>query len=92
MDKHELLLLAVFIFTMVGFAHYFSLKMLSLSAAKKNKYRRRFWYFYGVVYMVIGLGHLFSTEGVSFNFLFWFLFGVVILILNFLGKLNEKTD
>lgn len=41
-------------FIVVGLIHYISIKLLKISEVNKYKYRRLFWYFYSIVFMLSG--------------------------------------
>jgi len=88
MDQINLVFITVFIFVMVGLAHYFSLKMLKVTPDKKARYRKIFWYFYGIFFVIVGGINLIEKGEFHWFFGLQFIFGFVIVILNGGGKIN----
>ena len=88
MSKGLLILFLTFI--IVGLIHYISIKLLKISEVKKYKYRRLFWYFYSIIFMLSGGINL--IEKAEFNWVFFlqFLVGLIVFILNFLEKIEPK--
>ena len=84
------LLILILTFTVVGLIHYISIKSLKISEVKKYKYRRLFWYFYSIIFMLSGGINL--IEKAEFNWVFFlqFLVGLIVFILNFLEKIEPK--
>ena len=84
------LLILILTFIVVGLIHYVSIKSLKISEVKKYKYRRLFWYFYSIIFMLSGGINL--IEKAEFNWVFFlqFLVGLIIFILNFLEKIEPK--
>ena len=84
------LLILILTFIVVGLIHYVSIKSLKISEVKKYKYRRLFWYFYSIIFMLSGGINL--IEKAEFNWVFFlqFLVGLIVFILNFLEKIEPK--
>ena len=68
------------------------MKMTKISEAKKIHYRKFFWYFYGIIFMLSGGINLLEKGELGWSFLIQFLAGLVTLILNFLGKIEQKIS
>ena len=84
------LLILILTFIVVGLIHYVSIKSLKISEVKKYKYRRLFWYFYSIIFILSGGINL--IEKAEFNWVFFlqFLVGLIVFILNFLEKIEPK--
>jgi hypothetical protein len=54
MEKGFLILIVTFI--IVGIIHFISMRTMKLSETKKIHYRKFFWYFYGIIFMLSGGG------------------------------------
>ena len=65
---------------------------MKLSETKKIHYRKFFWYFYGIIFMLSGGINLLEKGELGWIFLIQFLVGLVTLILNFLGKIEQKIS
>jgi uncharacterized membrane protein len=84
------LLILILTFTVVGLIHYISIKSLKISEVKKYKYRRLFWYFYSIIFMLSGGINLMEKAEFYWSFFLQFLVGLIIFILNFLEKIESK--
>lgn len=80
------------VFVIVGIFHFISMRMMKISEIKKQKYRKVFWYFYGVIFTLSGLVNLIEKKELNFIFLTQLMIGLLIIILNFLGKLETKSS
>lgn len=90
MEKGVFILFIVFV--IVGAIHYISLKMMAISEAKKTRFRKLFWYFYGVVFALSGGINLIEKGSFYWSFALQLVVGLVIILLNFLGKIDSKTS
>ena len=90
MSKGLLILLGTFIVVVI--LHVVSMKMTKISEAKKIHYRKFFCYFYGITFMLSGGINLLEKGGYGWSFLIQFLVGLVTVILNFLGKIEQKIS
>jgi len=90
MGKGLIIMLTVFV--LVGILHFISMRMIKVSEIKKQKIRKVFWYFYGVIFMVSGLVNLIEKEELNFIFLAQLIGGLLFIILNFLGKIETKPS
>ena len=80
----------IVLFLFVGIAHFVSLKVIDFSVEKKNRLRRIFLYFYGMIYVVFGVIQLVYTENrVNISSL-QIIIGVVFIVLNYLKKVDPK--
>ncbi len=90
MGKGLIIMLTVFV--IVGILHFISMRMMKFSEIKKQKFRKVFWYFYGVIFTLSGLVNLIEKEELNFIFLTQMIIGLLIIILNFLGKIESKPS
>ena len=90
MEMGLLILLGTFV--VVGMIHFISLKMMKIPESKKTRYRRFFWYFYGIVFMLNGAINLTENGEINLVFTIQFLIGFTIVILNLMGKIEPKTN
>jgi uncharacterized membrane protein len=88
MSKGLLILFLTII--IVGLINYISIKSLKISEVKKYKYRRLFWYFYSIIFMLSGGINLMEKAEFYWSFFLQFLVGLMIFILNFLEKIEPK--
>lgn len=90
MGKGLLILLATFI--VVAILHVLSMKMAKISEAKKSSYQKVFFYIYGVFLVLSGILQCIEKDEIRVVFLIQSLCGLVFVILNFLGKVQQKTN
>jgi len=88
MEKMSFIMIVLFLF--VGIAHFVSLKVIDFSVEKKNRLRRIFFYFYGMIYVVFGVIQLVYTENQVNISSLQIIIGVVFIVLNYLKKLDPK--
>jgi uncharacterized membrane protein len=88
MSKGLLILFLTII--IVGLINYISIKSLKISEVKKYKYRRLFWCFYSIIFMLSGGINLMEKAEFYWSFFLQFLVGLIIFILNFLEKIEPK--
>tara|TARA_B110000238_G_scaffold85233_1_gene93722 strand:+ start:2230 stop:2499 length:270 start_codon:yes stop_codon:yes gene_type:complete len=88
MEKMSFIMIVLFLF--VGIAHFVSLKVIDFSVEKKNRLRRIFFYFYGMIYVVIGVIQLVYTENQVNSSSLQIIIGVIFIVLNYLKKLDPK--
>ena len=88
MEKMSFIMIVLFLF--VGIAHFVSLKVIDFSVEKKNRLRRIFLYFYGMIYVVIGVIQLVYTENQVNSSSLQIIIGVLFIVLNYLKKLDPK--
>tara|TARA_B110000858_G_scaffold82895_1_gene96068 strand:- start:225 stop:467 length:243 start_codon:yes stop_codon:yes gene_type:complete len=78
------------LFLFLGIAHFVSLKVIDFSVEKKNRLRRIFFYFYGMIYVVFGVIQLVYTENQVNSSSLQIIIGVLFIVLNYLKKLDPK--
>tara|TARA_B110001452_G_scaffold70040_1_gene56587 strand:- start:53 stop:322 length:270 start_codon:yes stop_codon:yes gene_type:complete len=88
MEKMSFIMIVLFLF--VGIAHFVSLKVIDFSVEKKNRLRRIFFYFYGMIYVVFGVIQLVYTENQVNSSSLQIIIGVLFIVLNYLKKLDPK--
>ena len=88
MEKMSFIMIVLFLF--VGIAHFVSLKVIDFSVEKKNRLRRIFFYFYGMIYVVFGVIQLVYTENQVNSSSLQIIIGVIFIVLNYLKKLDPK--
>jgi len=89
MEKGFLILIGTFL--VVGVLHFVSMRISKLSETKKSHYRKFFWYFYGIVFMLSGGINIIEKGESHWSFTLQFILGLVTVILNLLGKIETKT-
>ena len=87
MEKGFLILIGTFV--VVGILHFVSMRTTKLSETKKTHYRKFFWYFYGIIFMLSGGINLIEKGDIVW--ITQVIIGLVIVILNLLGKIETKT-
>ena len=80
----------IMLFLFLGIAHFVSLKVIDFSVEKKNRLRRIFLYFYGMIYVVFGVIQLVYTENQVNSSSLQIIIGVLFIVLNYLKKLDPK--
>ena len=80
----------IMLFLFLGIAHFVSLKVIDFSVEKKNRLRRIFLYFYGMIYVVFGVIQLVYTENQVNSSSLQIIIGVIFIVLNYLKKLDPK--
>ena len=83
-------MILILTFIAVGLIHYISIKLLKISEVNKYKYRRLFWYFYSIIFMLSGGINLIEKAEFYWSFFLQFLVGLIVFILNFLEKIEPK--
>ena len=88
MEKGFLILIITFF--VVGVLHFVSMRTIKLSESKKIHFRKFFWYFYGIIFMLSGGINLIEKGEFHWSFTLQFIIGLVTVILNLLGKIEKK--
>ena len=88
MGKGFLILIGTFL--IVGTIHFVSMRTSKLSENKKSHYRKVFWYFYGIFFMLIGGINLIEKGDIVW--ITQVIIGLVTVILNLLGKTEPKSS
>ena len=89
MEKGILILMGTFV--LVGILHIVSMKTMKLSETKKTRFRKIFWYCYGILFMLSGGINQLEKETFHWSFSLQFIIGLVIVVLTVLGKIETKT-
>ena len=89
MEKGFLILIGTFV--VVGIVHFVSMRTTKLSETKKTHYRKFFWYFYGIIFMLSGGINIIEKGEFHWSFTLQFIMGLVTIILNLLGKIETNT-
>ena len=84
-------LILIGIFIVVGVLHFISMRTMKLSETKKTHFKKIFWYFYGIIFMLSGGINLIEKGVFHWSFTLQFIIGLVTVILNLLGKIETKT-
>ncbi len=90
MGKGFLILLGTFI--VVAILHVVSMKIVKISEAKKSSFRKVFFYIYGVFLVLSGILQCVEKDEIRIVFLIQSLCGLAFVILNFTGKMEQKTS
>ncbi len=85
------LFIMIAIFLLVGMAHFISLRMEKISTKSKSKLRKVFWYFYGGYFLFYGIFRNIEDNWNVLGILF-ILISLSVLILNFLGKIETRSN
>lgn len=78
------------VFAVVALLNFSSFKLMKLEAVKKAKFRKVFFYFYGLFLIFTGSVHIVEKSEFNIIFIIEILIGLIFLIGNYLGKLEEK--
>ena len=84
------LLILFTVFAVIALLNFSSLKLMKLEAVKKAKFRKIFFYFYGLFLIFTGVVNCIEQSELNIIFIIEILIGVVFLVGNYLGKLEEK--
>jgi len=84
-------LILIITFLVIGVLHFVSMRTTKLSESKKTHFRKFFWYFYGIIFMLSGGINLIEKEEFHWSFTLQFIIGLVTVILNLFGKIETKT-
>ena len=90
MGKGLLILLGTFI--VVAILHVVTMKMTKISEAKKLSFRKVFFYIYGIFLLLSGILQCIEKDEIRIVFLIQSLCGLALVILNFTGKMQQKTS
>ena len=85
-------LILIITFLVIGVLHFVSMRTSKLSETKKSHYRKFFWYFYGIIFMLSGGVNLIEKGEFHWSFTLQFILGLVTVILNLLGKIESKSS
>jgi len=86
------LLIMIIVFIVVALLHIISQKMTRISENKKRKFRKVFWYIYGVIFIIQGIVRMIEEKRFLIFSALMSLIGLSFVIMNYLDKINPKTD
>jgi len=86
------LLIMLIVFGVVALLHIISQKMIRINEEKKIKFRKIFWYIYGVLFIIQGIVRMIEEERFLIFSALMSLIGLSFVIMNYLDKINPKTD
>lgn len=89
MIKGLAIMLAVFL--IIGSLHIISLKLLHSSERRKVKFRKVFYYLYGIIFLGQGITRMLETQKLNLFSLGLCLFGILFIALNRFGKIPHET-
>ena len=78
------------VFAVIALLNFSSLKLMKLEAVRKAKFRKVFFYFYGLFLIFTGVVNCVEKSELNSVFIIEILIGFVFLVGNYLGKLEEK--
>ena len=78
------------VFLAIGILHLVSLKLFRLPEKRKAKFRKVFYYLYGVVFLAQGIVRMLETQRLNVLSLGICVFGLLIIVLNFKGKIHSE--
>jgi len=84
------LLILFTVFAVIALLNFSSLKLMKLEAVRKTKFRKVFFYFYGLFLILTGVVNCVEKSELNSVFIIEILIGFVFLVGNYLGKLEEK--
>jgi CDP-diglyceride synthetase len=85
------LLIMIIVFIVVALLHIISQKMTRISEKKKIKFRKIFWYFYGILFITQGIVRMVEKERFNILSVLFIILGLFWIVLNYLDKINPKT-
>ena len=85
------LLILFTVFAVIALLNFSSLKLMKLEAVRKAKFRKVFFYFYGLFLILTGVVNCVEKSELNSVFIIEILIGFVFLVGNYLGKLEEKN-
>jgi len=89
-EKEFLILIRTFL--VIGVVHFVSIRTSKLSEIKKSNYKKFFWYFYAIIFMLSGGVNLIEKGEFDWVLALQFIIGLVFVILNLLGKIETKSS
>jgi len=84
------LLILFTVFAVIALLNFSSLKLMKLEAVRKAKFRKVFFYFYGLFLILTGVVNCVEKSELNSVFIIEILIGFVFLVGNYLAKLEEK--
>jgi uncharacterized membrane protein (GlpM family) len=84
------LLILFTVFAVVALLNVSSLRLMKMEAVKKAKFRKVFFYFYGLFLIFTGILNCIEQSELNVIFIVEAICGIVLLIANYLGKIETN--
>ena len=84
------LLILFTVFAVVALLNVSSLRLMKMEAVKKAKFRKVFFYFYGLFLIFTGILNCIEQSELNVIFIVEVICGIVLLIANYLGKIETN--
>ena len=86
------LLILFTVFAVVALLNVSSLRLMKMEAVKKAKFRKVFFYFYGLFLIFTGILNCIEQSELNVIFIVQVICGIVLLIANYLGKIETNES
>ena len=86
------LLILFTVFAVVALLNVSSLRLMKMEAVKKAKFRKVFFYFYGLFLIFTGILNCIEQSELNVIFIVEVICGIVLLIANYLGKIETNES
>ena len=86
------LLILFTVFAVVALLNVLSLRLMKMEAVKKAKFRKVFFYFYGLFLIFTGILNCIEQSELNVIFIVEVICGIVLLIANYLGKIETNES
>ena len=86
------LLILFTVFAVVALLNVSSLRLMKMEAVKKAKFRKVFFYFYGLFLIFTGILNCIEQSELNVIFIVEAICGIVLLIANYLGKIETNES
>jgi hypothetical protein len=84
------LLILFTVFAVIALLNVSSLRLMKMEAVKKAKFRKAFFYFYGLFLIFTAVVNVVEQSELDVFFIIQFICGVTVLIANYLGKIETN--
>ena len=84
------LLILFTVFAVIALLNVSSLRLMKMEAVKKEKFRKVFFYFYGLFLIFTAVVNCVEQSELDVFFIIQFICGVAVLIANYLGKIETN--
>ena len=79
------------VFLLIGILHFATLRLINLPEKKKQRFRKIFWYPYGLLFIVQGIVNMYESKEVKVLSVVMCICGVLLIVLNLTGKISPKN-
>ncbi|MFK5889646.1 MAG: hypothetical protein QM486_02815 [Flavobacteriaceae bacterium] len=86
------LFIMIIVFVVIALLHIISLKITRISEKKKIKFRKVFWYFYGILFLTQGVIRMIEKQKFIVISVIMCIVGLSSLVLNYLDKIETKSN